>query len=94
MSDEVPQKAAWYRYTDSASIGIEIVVSIVICALGAMYLERNVTHWTPWTTLIGVGVGLVVAGRALVRTARNYHKAAAAEAAREAEKASAKDENP
>jgi F0F1-type ATP synthase assembly protein I len=64
----------WFRYTDAASVGIEMVVAIVVCALGALWLERNVTHWAPWTSLIGIGVGLAAAGKAVMRAARSYRR--------------------
>jgi F0F1-type ATP synthase assembly protein I len=76
-----PKRAAWFRYTDTASVGIEMVVAIAIGAFGGMWLERNVTHWAPWTTLLGIAVGLGAAVKAVVRTARNYKRELAAEAA-------------
>jgi F0F1-type ATP synthase assembly protein I len=79
VSSPPPKKAAWFRYTDAASIGIEIAVAITICSLGAMWLEANVTHWSPWTTLLGLLVGIVAAGKAVMRTARNHQAALAAE---------------
>ena len=84
MSSPPPKKAAWFRYTDASSVGLEIAVSITICSLGAMWLESNVTHWSPWTTLIGLLVGIVAAGKAVVRTAKNHKAALAAEAEEEA----------
>ncbi len=98
MSQPPPQKAAWFRYTDAASIGIEIAVAISICSLGAMWLEANVTHWSPWTTLIGLGAGIVAAGKAVARTAKNHQAAlreqAEAEAGAAAEEAAAAEEVP
>jgi F0F1-type ATP synthase assembly protein I len=80
-----PKRAAWFRYTDTASVGIEMVVAVVIGAFGGMWLERNVTHWAPWTTLLGIAVGLGAAVKAVVRTARTYKRdLAAAAATREA----------
>lgn len=77
MAKAPPKRAAWFKATDAASIGIEIVVAIAIGTFGGMWLERNVTHWTPWTTLIGLAVGLGAAGKALARTARNYKRSLA-----------------
>lgn len=68
------KKAAWARGADASSIGIEIAVSVCVPMIGAYYLERHVTHWSPWTTLIGVAFGLLVAGNAVMRTARNYQR--------------------
>lgn len=83
-----PKRAVWFRYTDAASVGIEMVVAIAICALGALWLERNVTHWAPWTSLLGIAIGLGAAGKAVARAARSYRQqlaeSAAAEAAAEA----------
>ena len=74
MAKAPPKRAAWFKATDSASIGIEIVVAIAIGTFGGMWLENHVTHWSPWTTLIGLAVGLAAAGKALARTARNYKR--------------------
>ena len=84
-----PRKAAWYRYTDSASLGIEIAVAVAICSLGAHWLQENVTHWRPWTSLIGIGIGLGAATKAIIRTARNYRR----ELAQIAQEEDARDES-
>lgn len=69
-----PKRAAWFRYTDASSVGIEIAVTVTLGAVGGLWLERNVTHWSPWTTLIGVALGLAAAARAVLRTARSYRR--------------------
>lgn len=78
VSDTPPQKphkpAMWYRYMDASSLGIEIAVSVVIGAAAGMWLEKNVTHWAPWTSVLGMMVGVGTAARAIVRTARSYTK--------------------
>ena len=78
MSEPPPQQpvkpATWYRYMDASSLGIEIAVSVVIGAAAGMWLEKNVTHWSPWTSVMGVMVGVGTATRAIVRTARKYTK--------------------
>jgi F0F1-type ATP synthase assembly protein I len=67
-------KAPWFRYSSAASIGIEIAVAIVGCTLLAHWLELRFTHWGPWTTLIGFGVGIGASVKALVRTARQFQR--------------------
>lgn len=74
MTQPPPKQAAWYRYTDAASIGIEIAVAVALCTVGGYYLERYVTHWSPWTTLLGVLVGVLAAAKAIMRTARTYKR--------------------
>lgn len=78
MSDDPPKKphrpATWYRYMDASSLGIEIAISVVLGAGVGMWLEKNVTHWSPWTSVIGMMLGVATAGRALFRTARSYTK--------------------
>ncbi|MBK6923483.1 MAG: AtpZ/AtpI family protein [Deltaproteobacteria bacterium] len=69
-----PKRAVWFRYTDAASVGIEMAVAITICAIGALWLERNVTHWSPWTSIIGVLLGIGAASKAVVRAARTYKR--------------------
>lgn len=64
------QRAPWFRYTDAASVGIEMVVAITLCALGALWLERNVTHWSPWTSILGILVGIGAASKAVLRAAK------------------------
>jgi len=90
--DEKPiQRAAWFRYADASSIGIEIAAAISICAFAGRYLERNVTHWSPWTTLIAIAIGLGAAGRAIARTARNYKRQLAEQAAAESPESTSHD---
>ena len=67
-------RAEWFRFTSSASIGIEIAVAICGCTLLARWLETNYTHWRPWTTLIGLVIGIGAAVKALVRTSQDYQK--------------------
>jgi hypothetical protein len=67
-------RAPWFRITSAASIGIEIAVAVVGCTLVARWLEINYTHWAPWTTLIGFGVGVAAAVKALVRTAKQFQR--------------------
>jgi len=69
-----PRRARWFVYTDAASVGIEIVLAVVVGAVGGHYLERYVTHWSPWTTLIGLAVGIGAAVNAVVRTAKGYRQ--------------------
>lgn len=64
--------APWFRYTSAASVGIEIAVAIIGCTLLARWIELRYTHWSPWTTLIGFGIGVGAAVNALVRTARQF----------------------
>ena len=76
-------KAPWFRYTSSASVGIEIAVAIVGCTLVARWLETTYTHWAPWTTILGFAVGVGAAVKALVRTARDYQRELAQQQERE-----------
>ena len=90
---EPVRRAMWMRGAEASSIGIEIALSICVPLIGAHYLEQHVTHWSPWTTLIGVGFGLLVAGNALARTARNYQAALRADAEAEARVEAAKSDD-
>lgn len=96
VSDTPPQEphkpAMWYRYMDASSLGIEIAVSVVIGAAAGMWLEKNVTHWAPWTSVLGMMVGVGTAARAIVRTARSYTKQLREQAAYEQATADAEDE--
>jgi F0F1-type ATP synthase assembly protein I len=67
-------RADWFRYSSAASVGIEIAVAIVGCTLLAGWIEREYTHWSPWTTVIGFGIGVGAAIKALVRTAKQYQR--------------------
>lgn len=71
-------RAAWFQHTSSASVGIEIVVAIAGCTLLAWWLENNYTHWSPWTTLLGFGIGLGAAVKAVVRTIKEHEREVAA----------------
>jgi F0F1-type ATP synthase assembly protein I len=67
-------KAAWFRYSSAASVGIEIAVAIVGCTLVANWLQAKYTHWAPWTTMIGFAIGIGAAINALVRTAKQFQR--------------------
>jgi F0F1-type ATP synthase assembly protein I len=83
----IVERARWFQLTEAASVGIEMAAAVGVGAGLGIYLERNVTHWSPWTTYIGLGVGLAAAVLAVVRTARNFGRMIAVEEAEEAEKA-------
>jgi F0F1-type ATP synthase assembly protein I len=72
--EELPRRAVWFQYSEASSVGIEMVVSVVVCTVGAHYIERYLTHWSPWTTLIGVALGCMTAANAVVRAARTYQQ--------------------
>ena len=83
----IVERARWFQLTEAASVGIEMAAAVGVGAGLGIYLERHVTHWSPWTTYIGLGIGLSAAVLAVVRTARNFGRMIAAEEADEAEKA-------
>lgn len=66
------KQARWFQLAEAGALGIEMAVAIAIGAFGGMWLERHVTHWAPWTTYLGLGVGIGAAGLAVVRTARKF----------------------
>lgn len=82
---QIVERARWFQLTEAASIGIEMAAAVGVGAFLGMYLERNVTHWAPWTTYIGLGIGLSAAVLAVLRTVRNFSRVIAAEEAAEAE---------
>ena len=83
----IVERARWFQLSEAASIGIEMAAAVGIGAGLGMYVERHWTHWSPWTTFIGLGIGLAAAVLAVIRTARNFSRVIAAEEAEEAEKA-------
>lgn len=83
-----PKRARWFLYTDASSLGIEIAVAVTAGAVGGYYIERYLTHWSPWTMLLGFAFGVVVAAKAVLRTARAYQASLRRDAAEaEAEEA-------
>jgi len=84
----IVERARWFQLTEAASVGIEMAAAIGVGAGVGIYLERNVTHWAPWTTYIGLAIGLSAAVLAVIRTARNFTRMIAAEEADEAARAS------
>jgi len=86
---QIVERARWFQLTEAASIGIEMAAAVGVGAFLGIYLERNVTHWAPWTTYIGLGIGLSAAVLAVIRTARNFTRMIAAEEADEAARAAA-----
>ena len=86
---QIVERARWFQLTEASSIGIEMAAAIGVGAFGGIWLERNVTHWSPWTTYLGLGIGLAAAVLAVLRTVRNFTRVIAAEEAAEAEAAEA-----
>lgn len=66
-----------------------MVVAITICALGALWLERNVTHWSPWTSILGILVGVGAAAKAVMRAARTHRPTTESEPANAAREGAA-----
>lgn len=75
------QQAEWFRLTEAGAIGMEMGIAVAIGYFGGRWLERNVTHWSPWTTYLGLLAGIGAAVTAIVRTARKYTRQLAAEEA-------------
>ncbi len=82
-----PKRAVWFRYTDASSLGIEMAVAVTMGALSGYYVERYLTHWSPWTMLIGFALGVFAAIQAVIRTAKNYQASLRRQAEAEAEAA-------
>jgi len=80
-----PKRARWFLYTDASSLGIEIAVAVTMGAVGGYYIERYLTHWSPWTMLLGFAFGVVVAAKAVLRTARAYQASLRRDAAEQAQ---------
>lgn len=72
-------RAKWFHATSASSIGIEMVVAILLGTYGGYLLEKHVTHWSPWTMLIGLLLGCAAAGKAIARTIKDHEKRASAE---------------
>lgn len=79
-----PKRARWFLYTDASSLGIEIAVAVTVGAVGGYYIERYLTHWSPWTMLLGFAFGIVVAAKAVLRTSRAYQASLRRDAAEQA----------
>lgn len=88
-----PKRAIWFQYTDASSLGIEMAVAVSIGAVGGYYIERYLTHWSPWTMLIGFAVGVAAAVKAVLRTARTYQASLRRDAEEQAAKAEATEAN-
>jgi F0F1-type ATP synthase assembly protein I len=84
---KIDGKAEWFRWTSAASVGLEIAVAISLCTLAAHWIENEYTHWSPWTTLIGLAIGLGAAVKAVVRTIRQYERELEAQDRAERERA-------
>lgn len=71
-TEHPPRRGKWFIYTDASSLGIEMAVAVTVGAVGGYYIERYLTHWSPWTMLIGFAFGVATATKAVLRTARSY----------------------
>lgn len=78
------RKADWYQWTEAGAIGMEMALAIAIGFFGGRWLERHVTHWSPWTMYLGLFAGIGAAVTAIVRTARKFTRQLEAEEAAEA----------
>jgi F0F1-type ATP synthase assembly protein I len=78
------RKADWYQWTEAGAIGMEMALAIAIGFFGGRWLERHVTHWSPWTMYLGLLAGIGAAVTAIVRTARKFTRQLEAEEAAEA----------
>jgi F0F1-type ATP synthase assembly protein I len=78
------RKADWYQWTEAGAIGMEMALAIAIGFFGGRWLERHVTHWSPWTMYLGLFAGIGAAITAIVRTARKFTRQLEAEEAAEA----------
>ena len=65
-------RAQWYQHMGAASIGLEIGIAIALCTLGGMWLQDNVTHWAPWTMLVGLGIGIGAASLSVTRVIKEH----------------------
>ncbi len=74
-----PRRAAWFRYAQASTVGIEMGLSVAVGVFGGIWLERNVTHVAPWTSLAGLAVGLGAAVLAVVRAAERVRRDRASE---------------
>lgn len=83
------RKADWYQWTEAGAIGMEMALSIAIGYFGGRWLERNVTHWAPWTMYLGLCAGIGAAALAIVRTARKFTRQLEAEEAGQSHASSA-----
>ncbi|TPV96650.1 MAG: AtpZ/AtpI family protein [Myxococcales bacterium FL481] len=72
--------APWFSYTSAASVGIEMVVVFLMFTFGGYWLEKNLTHWRPWTSMIGMGFGMFAASMVVARLIREHNAAMAAKA--------------
>ncbi len=86
---QIVERARWFQLTEAASIGIEMAAAVGVGAFAGMYLERNVTHWAPWTTFIGLGIGIAAAVLAVLRTVRNFNAVLAKDDPPDADEAAA-----
>jgi F0F1-type ATP synthase assembly protein I len=84
---KIDGKATWFRWASASSVGLEIAVAITMCTLAAHWLENNYTHWAPWTTLIGLAIGLGAAVKAVLRAIRQYERELEAQERAEKEQA-------
>jgi F0F1-type ATP synthase assembly protein I len=71
---KIEGKATWFRWASASSVGLEIAIAITLCTLAAHWFESEYTHWAPWTTVIGLVIGLGAATKAVLRTIRQYER--------------------
>lgn len=67
--------AAWYRYAQASSVGLEMGLSVAVGVGAGLYLEGRFGG-APWVGLAGLAFGIGAAALAVVRASQRHREGA------------------
>ena len=62
------------QWAEAIGLGFDVVAALAVGTVGGHYLERFVTHWSPWTTVIGFILGLGAAIRLTISASHRIER--------------------
>ena len=65
--------AAWYRYAQASSVGLEMGLSVAVGVGAGLYLEGRFGG-APWVGLAGLAFGIGAAALAVVRASQRHRE--------------------
>ncbi len=68
-----PRPAAWYRYAQASSVGLEMGLSVAVGVGVGLYLQGRFGG-APWVSLVGLAFGIGAAALVVVRASQRHRR--------------------